>query len=166
VIPSDRRRLIAELVAAHEAEERARSRVAKMGRHIAELLVRGHALGLTDKALARALLRHQHGKFTRAMCQREFERIRKRRRRGTHGPTVSTEPAVQSASHDIASSAEVNTMSRLIKKTVIEEFSDDDRGVESDEELDCADDKSTAAADEDEEEEDEDEDEDDESDDK
>jgi hypothetical protein len=156
VAPSDHRRLIAEIVAAQDAEARARTRVAKMGRHIVELLARARTLGLSDQALARALLRRRHGKVTLAMRRREVERLRKRRGRGTRGPSVSPAPTVAGAAADVKLSTKETAMSKLLKRTTTtttEEFGVDE---EKDAKVECADD--AAEGDEEDAEEDEDED--------
>ena len=153
--PSDDRRLIIKIMAAQDAEARARRLVAKMGRHVAELLARAHAAGLSDAALARALLRRKHGRVTLAMKRREVERLRKRRRRaGTARPRLSTELAVQPTWEPVPSMSEVDTMSRLVKRTTTttttEQYGEDDEVLDEQ----CDDDEASASAEDDDQEED------------
>jgi hypothetical protein len=121
VASATQRQLIAKLVAAHEAEARARRRVAKMSRHLVELLGRAREIGLSDAALARALLRRRHSNITSSMKLREIERLRKRRRRGTTRPDLSPQGGVQLTPQRVPSIQEVPTMSKLIKRKITEE---------------------------------------------
>jgi hypothetical protein len=94
---------------------------------------------------------------------REIERLKKRRRRrGKTCPPVSVGSGSQLSAPSVGSPSKENTMSRLIKRTVTEEYVRDDG---KDDEKVCADDEPAAAAEdegedeEDEEDEDDDEDE-------
>jgi hypothetical protein len=94
---------------------------------------------------------------------REAKRLQKQQQRATRCRQEVTGSSIAKGGGGVGSSGKESPMSRLVKRitsTTTEEFAEDERGAESDEELDCADDKSAAAEDADDEDEGDDEDED------
>ena len=132
------------MIAAERAEAEARATVRQHRSRIAKLIAEAVANGVSHDRIASGILRHRlgHAPSTEER-QREAERLRKCRRRGTGRPTEVVAASLSHHSSAVESSDEVNDMSRLIRKTTtVEEFDADDGKPEAE----CADDAKAAAA--------------------
>ena len=139
---------IARLIAAERAEAEARDTVRRHRSHIAKLIAEAVANGVSHDRIASGILRHRLGRApSTEERQREAERLRKCRRRGTGCPAEVVAASLSRHSSAVESSDEVNAMNRRIRKTTtVEEVFDDDDGKP---EAECADEMEAAAGDDD-----------------
>ncbi|HVV53268.1 MAG TPA: hypothetical protein VHO06_26655 [Polyangia bacterium] len=150
--------LIAKLAAAERAESTARAVLRDRSADVANLITEAKSRGIPTDRLAQHLLRHHLGRApTLAERQREVERLRKRRRRGTTGPAkdgISPKNELRRDTCRVQSSKEGNTMpEHLIRRKTVtteEEFAvENDEDEQEEEEIACDADKEAAADDDD-----------------
>ncbi len=164
MLASGARKLIAKLAAAEQAESTARAELRRRGADVAKLIADAKSLGIPTDRLAQHLLRHRLGRAgTLAERQREAERLRKRRRRGTAGPAedaLTAQNELLSLPGRVGSPKEGKTMpEHLIRRKTVtteteEEFGQPDEDRADDDADDCEDDAKAASSEDDEEDDD------------